>query len=66
MHAVVVSTQEETLIGGVYVALLSAYPFMLGTNLSKTQSKRVFAATGPAYLIVFYFLGSTAVAALRS
>jgi hypothetical protein len=66
MHAVFVSPQTATVLGGVYVALRTAYPFLLGTNLSKTQSKRVFAATGPAYLLVFYFLGSTAVAALRS
>lgn len=66
MHAVFVSPQSATWLGGVYVTLRAAYPFLLGKNLSRTQSKRVFAVTGPAYLIVFYLVGSTVAAALRS
>ncbi len=65
LHAVFVSPLSATILGGVYVALRTAYPFLLGRNLSKTQSKRVFAVTGPAYLIVFYLMGSAAAAAFR-
>jgi hypothetical protein len=65
LHAVFVSPLSATILGGVYVALRTAYPLLLGRNLSKTQSKRVFAVTGPAYLIVFYLMGSAAVAAFR-
>lgn len=64
MHTVFVSVQTATVLGSAYVVLRAIYPFLLGKSLSKTQSKRVFAATGPAYLIVFYLLGSTVVAAL--
>ncbi|MCO4763193.1 MAG: MAPEG family protein [Myxococcales bacterium] len=64
LHAVFVSVDTATVLGGVYVALRSIYPLLLGKRLSKTQSKRVFAVTGPAYLIVFYLLGSTVAAAL--
>ena len=63
MHAVFVSPHTAAALGGVYVVLRAIYPFLLGRSLSKTQSKRVFAVTGPAYLIVLYFLGSTVVAA---
>ena len=64
LHAVFVSTTTATWLGGAYVALRTLYPFLLGKSLSKTQSKRVFLATGPAYAIVFYLLGSTLHAAL--
>ena len=64
MHAVFVSPSTATALGGVYVALRVIYPFLLGKSLSKTQSKRVFAVTGPAYLIVGYFVVSTVVAAV--
>jgi hypothetical protein len=64
LHAVFVSVAHATALGAVYVVLRAAYPFLLGRELSMTQSKRVFFATGPAYLIVFYLLGRTVHAAL--
>ncbi len=64
LQAVFVSTARATALGAAYVALRAVYPFLLGKSVSKTQSKRVFFATGPAYLIVFYMLGSTVYAAL--
>lgn len=66
LHAVFVSTARATALGALYVALRGAYPFLLGNELSKTQSKRVFFATGPAYVVVFYLLGATVYAALRA
>lgn len=66
IHAVFVSPHTATMLGGAYVVLRAIYPLLLGKNLSKTQSKRVFLATGPAYLIVFYLLGSTLLAALAA
>ena len=64
MHAVFVSPSTAAALGAVYVALRVLYPFLLGKSLSKTQSKRVFAVTGPAYLIILYLVGSTVVAAV--
>ena len=60
LHAALVSPPHATVLGAVYVALRAVYPLLLGKSLSKTQSKRVFLATGPCYLIVFYLLGSVA------
>lgn len=56
LHAVFVSPLHASYLGAVYVVLRAAYPQLLGKSLSKTQSKRVFLATGPAYAIVFYLL----------
>lgn len=66
MHATFVSVKHATMLGAVYVVLRAAYPFLLGRELSKTQSKRVFFATGPSYLIVFYLLGRSVHAALAA
>lgn len=66
LHAVFVSISRATALGTVYVVLRGIYPFLLGKELSKTQSKRVFFATGPAYLIVFYLLGATVYTALKA
>ncbi|MCA9572479.1 MAG: MAPEG family protein, partial [Myxococcales bacterium] len=63
LHAVFVSTRQATWLGAAYVLLRCAYPLLLGRELSKTQSKRVFWATGPAYAIVAYLLGSVLYAA---
>lgn len=63
LHALFVSPVHATWLGGVYVALRTLYPLLLGKSLSKIQSKRVFVATGPAYAIVFYLLGGTLFAA---
>ena len=64
LHAVFVSPHTATALGGAYVVLRGIYPFLLGKSVSKTQSRRVIAATGPAYLIVLYLGGSTVLAAL--
>ena len=66
LHAVFVSSMHATVLGALYVALRALYPTLLGKNLGKTQSKRVFFATGPSYAIVFYLLGSTVYAVLTS
>lgn len=63
MHALFVSPQRAALLGGAYVVCRAIYPSLLGKSLSKTQSRRVFIATGPSYLIVFYLLGSAVYAA---
>ena len=59
LHALFVSPVVASYLGAAYVILRSLYPVLLGKSLSKTQSKRVFFATGPSYGIVFYLLGST-------
>lgn len=59
LHALFVSTAGATYLGALYVVLRAFYPLLLGRKLSKIQSKRVYLATLPCYLIVFYFLGST-------
>ena len=64
LHAAVVSVTVATVLGAAYVVCRSLYPVLLGTELDKTQSKRVFFATGPAYLIVYYLLGSAVWVAL--
>lgn len=64
LHASFVSPTRAAVLGGIYVVLRGLYPLLLGKRLSKTQSKRVFFVTGPCYVIVFYLLGSTVVAAL--
>ena len=63
LHAVFVSPASATVLGGICVTLRTIYPFLLGKNVSKTQSKRVAAVTMPAYLIIFYLIGSTVAAA---
>lgn len=65
LHAVFVSPPHATYLGLAYVTLRSIYPVLLGQRLAKTQSKRVFLVTGPAYAIVFYLLGSALYTALR-
>lgn len=59
LFAVFVSPRQAGWYGGAYVALRAIYPLLLGKRLSKTQSKRVFFVTGPAYLIIFTMLGRT-------
>ncbi len=66
LHALFVSPAVSTWLGAAYVLLRALYPLLLGRSLQRTQSKRVFAATGPSYLIVFYLLGRTAYAALAA
>ncbi|MEM6991637.1 MAG: MAPEG family protein [Myxococcota bacterium] len=64
MHALLVSPTHATVLGLAYVALRGLYPALLGTRVSKLQSRRVVVATIPCYLIVVYLLGSTVFAAL--
>lgn len=59
LHAVFVSPSHATWLGLAYVLLRTAYPFLLGRSLAKTQSKRVFFVTGPAYGIIIYLGFST-------
>lgn len=63
LHALFVSPQRAAWLGAAYVVLRALYPLLLGRELGNTQSKRVFFATGPAYLIIFYLLGSAVAAA---
>ena len=64
LHAVFVSTTTATTLGVAYIVLRAVYPMLLGRSLAGTQSKRVFAVTGPSYAIVFYLLGSVLYRAL--
>lgn len=57
LFALLVSPQQATWLGGLYVALRSCYPLLLGRRLSKMQSKRVYFVTLPAYLIIFSMFG---------
>ncbi len=66
LHALVVSPSQATILGAAYIVLRAIYPLLLGRSLSRTQSKRVFFVTGPAYGIVFYLLGSSVFAALSA
>lgn len=59
LHAVLVSPRSATALGLAYVVIRAIYPFLLGRSVSKTQSKRVIFATGPAYLIILTLGGST-------
>ncbi len=63
LHAIFVSPARATWLGAAYVVCRALYPFLLGRTLGGTNAKRVFVATGPAYGIVFYLLGSLAWAA---
>lgn len=66
MHAVFVSPNHAAWLGVVYTILRAIYPALLGRNLSKTQSKRVFLATGPSYAIIGYLLASAVYAAMTA
>ena len=59
LHALIVSATHATVFGFAYVVLRSVYPILLGSQLSKTQPKRVFFITAPCYLIIFYMLGAS-------
>jgi hypothetical protein len=63
LHAVFLSPLRATVLGGVYVLLRALYPVLLGRSLSKRQPKRVFAVTGPCYLIIAWLGGQVLVAA---
>jgi hypothetical protein len=64
LHAVFVSTVSASWCGFIYVVLRAFYPVLLGKKLSKLPSKRVYLVTLPCYGIIFYFLGSTVLAAI--
>jgi hypothetical protein len=57
LFAIFASPTYATWLGAAYVVLRSAYPFLLGRQVSKVQSKRVALVTFPCYAIVFTMLG---------
>ena len=59
MYALVVSPQAAAVLGGVYVVLRAAYPFLLGARIEQVQSRRVAFVTFPCYAIVGWMLGSS-------
>lgn len=63
LYSIFVSPTDATWLGAAYVLLRGLYPLLLGTRLSKVQSKRVAFVTFPCYAIVFTMLGGTAWAA---
>lgn len=65
LFALFVSPTWATWLGATYVALRSAYPALIGKQVSKLQPKRVAFVTIPCYLIVFGMLGCVIAAALR-
>ena len=66
LHAIFVSVSVATLLGLIYVLIRASYPILLGSEVSKMQTKRVYFATLPGYLIVFYLFGSLAYHALAA
>lgn len=64
LYAIFVSPRHATWLGAAYVVLRAIYPFLLGTRVSKVQSKRVALVTFPCYAIVLTMLGGAAWAAL--
>lgn len=60
LFAIFASPTFATWLGAAYVALRSAYPFLLGRRIAKVQSKRVVFVTFPCYAIVFTMLGGAA------
>ena len=60
LFAIFASPTYATWLGAAYVALRSAYPFLLGKRIEKVQSKRVAFVTFPCYAIVFGMLGGAA------
>ena len=64
LHAIFVSVSVATILGVIYVVIRASYPILLGNEVSKIQTKRVYFATLPGYLIVFYLFGSLAYHAL--
>lgn len=65
LYAIFASPTQATWLGGVYVALRSLYPLLLGGRVSNVQSKRVAFVTFPCYVIVFTMLGGSLWAALN-
>lgn len=66
LHALFLSPERATVLGGVYVFLRALYPVLLGRRVSKRQPKRVFAITGPCYLIIAWLGGHVLVASLTA
>ena len=66
LFAVFGSAAHATWLGAAYVALRGIYPFLLGSQVSKVQSKRVALVTFPCYAIVFTMLGGAAWAAFTA
>ncbi len=66
LHAAFLSPDRATVLGGIYVLLRALYPVLLGRRVSKRQPKRVFAVTGPCYLIIAWLGGQVLVAAVSA
>ena len=64
LFAVFASPTYATWLGAAYVVLRGIYPLLLGTRVSKVQSKRVAFVTFPCYAIVFTMFGGAVWAAL--
>uniref|UniRef100_A0A7S4NSV3 Uncharacterized protein n=1 Tax=Paramoeba aestuarina TaxID=180227 RepID=A0A7S4NSV3_9EUKA len=58
MYSVAVDAHYGGKLGFCYVGFRSLYPFLLGRELKKNNSKRVYVATLPCYCIIFYFFSS--------
>lgn len=66
IHSVFVSPTVAGILGFVWVALRIVYGFLMPRSLEKINPKRVFAATLPQYLIIWYLFLSTAIHALAA
>jgi len=66
LFAIFASPTYATRLGAAYVVLRAIYPFLLGSRVSRVQSRRVAFVTIPCYLIVFTMLGGAVWAALRT
>jgi uncharacterized MAPEG superfamily protein len=58
MYALFVSSSGAAVLGGAYVALRAAYPFLLGARIEQVQPRRVAVVTFPCYAIIGWMLGS--------
>jgi len=63
MYALFISPEGAAALGGAYVALRAAYPFLLGARIGQVQPRRVAFVTFPCYGIIAWMLGSLAVRA---
>lgn len=66
LFAIFASPTIATWLGATYVALRGVYPFLLGKQVSKVQSKRVALVTFPCYAIVLTMLGAAGWAAVAA
>jgi hypothetical protein len=57
LHAVFVCPVSATIAGGVYLAARLAYPFLVGRELGRSVSMRVYPATFSGYAVLLYLAG---------